>query len=199
MAYGVCERSVSLTSPPSDWCAVEGCGKPHHAKGLCNKHYYQQYLRDKANDPKPRGGRRSNGTFAPGRSPNPGGRPKSFGENTQRARSYAPDILDMWYGIAMDEDASHRDRINAGEKVYDRGYGKPFVPVFQGGMAALDMLTEPGLDGGISTPLLRSTKQDERDREALKRQVDAARKNMSAGRPVSDAMALLIAVKDEPD
>jgi len=115
----------------SDWCAVEGCGKPSHAKGFCNTHY-AQYLRDKANDPKPRGGRRANGTFAPGVSPNPGGRPAGFGDFTRMYREEVPANRKKLRALRDDPKVPPAVQLNAVKEMHDRAYGRSVVPVLQG-------------------------------------------------------------------
>jgi len=87
-------------------------------------------------------------------------------------------------------------QLNAVKEMHDRAYGRSVVPVLQGGMGAMDLYADPSSDGA-STPLLRSAKRAEADREVLKQQLDAAREDLRVGRPVSGAAALLVTVKDE--
>jgi hypothetical protein len=150
-------------------------------------------------DPKPRGGRRANGTFAKGVSGNPGGRLAGFGDFVRLAREEGPANIAKCKALRDDPKVPPAVQLNAVKELNDRAYGKPFVPVFQGGMGAMDMFAEPGADGGVSTPLLRSAKHSEQEREVRKRQIDEAREDMRNGVPVPDQLRLLVAVRDEPE
>jgi hypothetical protein len=87
-------------------------------------------------------------------------------------------------------------QFNATKELKEWGYGRSFVPVFSGGMGAMDMF-EPGADGG--TALTRAAKDSEQERELRRQQVDQAREDMARGIPVPDPLRLLVVVRDEPE
>jgi hypothetical protein len=150
-------------------------------------------------EPKPRGGRRPNGTFAPGTSGNPGGRFQTgFGEFTRLARGEGANNLAKLRALRDDPNVPHAVQLNAIKELNDRAYGRPLVPVLQGGVGSMDMLGEPGMEA--STPLTRHAKHTaDKEREQRRQQVDQAREDMRKGLPVPAPLRLMVAVRDEPE
>ncbi len=116
------------------------------------------------NEPKSRGGRRSNkpkkpvseaslknlrGPWQPGQSGNPAGKPKSLVEITKLARELTPAAIMKLNEIVHDPDALDRDKIAAAIAIADRGCGKPAIGVFHGTQGGMSMPLE--LEDG--TPL----------------------------------------------
>lgn len=86
------------------------------------------------------------GRFLPGRSPNPGGRPKGV---AARVRELAGDdggaLLEIVATIASDTRASNRDRLEACRLLLDRGFGRsPAVVYIEG---AETERPSPAIDG----------------------------------------------------
>ncbi len=69
-----------------------------------------------------------NGRFQPGRSGNPGGRPKSTHSIQELARKHAPEALDVLVQIMLNEKAPPNARVAAANTLLDRAYGK--APTF---------------------------------------------------------------------
>jgi hypothetical protein len=70
-----------------------------------------------------RGGKRST-SFKPGRSGNPGGRPKAIGIVQELARQHTPRAIDKLADI-MRNSQSDSAKIAAAKELLDRGWGKP--------------------------------------------------------------------------
>ena len=71
-----------------------------------------------------RGGKRST-SFKPGRSGNPGGRPKLLQSVTDLARAETEQNIQTLVAVRDDNDAPHGARIAASNALLDRGWGKP--------------------------------------------------------------------------
>lgn len=69
--------------------------------------------------PKRRGG------FPPGKSGNPGGRPKLPEEFKELAKKHSLDALKVVIDISENPEAKDSDRIKASELIIDRGFGRP--------------------------------------------------------------------------
>ena len=69
-----------------------------------------------------------NGRFAPGVSPNPGGRPKGLAELQELARSHSATAIARLAYIA-EHGKSEQAQIAACIALLDRGYGKPTQPM----------------------------------------------------------------------
>lgn len=64
--------------------------------------------------------------FKPGRSGNPGGRPKGIARTVREQAGGDPErFVQLLIAIAEDERTSTRDRISAVRELLDRGWGKP--------------------------------------------------------------------------
>lgn len=63
------------------------------------------------------------GTFQPGKSGNPGGRPKENAEVKALAREYGPEAISKLVELLRGSDA--RVAKAAADSLLDRGYGKP--------------------------------------------------------------------------
>jgi len=68
--------------------------------------------------------RRLNGTFAPGHSGNPTGRPAVVAEITELARAHTADAIATLVAICRNG-ASESARVAAANALLDRGYGRP--------------------------------------------------------------------------
>lgn len=66
---------------------------------------------------------RKPGTFAPGQSGNPSGRPKDVGPIKELAKQHTQAAIDALVGALADENG--RTRVAAAEAILDRAYGKP--------------------------------------------------------------------------
>jgi hypothetical protein len=69
--------------------------------------------------------RRTNGTFAPGISGNPHGRPKAWDEMTALCREHTPLAIATLAEIAGDKKQPAASRVTAAVALLDRGYGRP--------------------------------------------------------------------------
>jgi hypothetical protein len=70
--------------------------------------------------------RTRSGTFAPGASGNPGGRPRGLARATRKlAGDDGQAIAEFWYQTMNDEKARTADRLEASRLLADRGWGKP--------------------------------------------------------------------------
>jgi hypothetical protein len=69
--------------------------------------------------------RRANGTFAPGNTVNPGGRPKAVRELLDLARSHVPGSLDLAVKLRDDETEDSRVRLEAAKFLTAYGLGAP--------------------------------------------------------------------------
>lgn len=65
------------------------------------------------------------GGFPPGKSGNPGGRPKYPEEFKELAKNHSLDALKVVIDISENPDAKDSDRIKAAELIIDRGFGRP--------------------------------------------------------------------------
>jgi hypothetical protein len=63
--------------------------------------------------------------FKPGRSGNPGGRPKGLAAKARAATKDGQALIDFWTKVYEDESASMRDRLEASKLLAERGFGKP--------------------------------------------------------------------------
>jgi hypothetical protein len=68
--------------------------------------------------------RLADGRFAPGASPNPGGRPKDIGDVRELARSHTAESVETLATI-MRSGKSEVARITAATSLLDRGWGRP--------------------------------------------------------------------------
>src|ERR1700752_2936978 len=68
---------------------------------------------------------RSTGSFKPGRSGNPGGRPKVVAEVRDLARQHTAMAIETLRSIAADPKKDPRARVAAANALLDRAYGKP--------------------------------------------------------------------------
>jgi hypothetical protein len=66
---------------------------------------------------------RKPGTFEPGKSGNPGGRPKDVGPIKELAKQHT--LPAMQALVSALKDKNGRTRVAAAEAILDRGYGKP--------------------------------------------------------------------------
>ena len=69
-----------------------------------------------------------NGRFAPGASPNPGGRPAALAEVRELARQHTTLAIDTLVKIA-DRGKTEMAKIAASNALLDRGWGKPTQPI----------------------------------------------------------------------
>jgi hypothetical protein len=69
-----------------------------------------------------------NGRFAPGASPNPGGRPAALAEVRELARQHTTMAIDTLVKIA-DRGKTEMAKIAASNALLDRGWGKPTQPI----------------------------------------------------------------------
>src|SRR5262249_4130183 len=69
--------------------------------------------------------RTNRGTFKPGHSGNPGGRPKELGEVKVLAREHTAAALETLARIMEDQKAPPAARVAACRELLDRGYGRP--------------------------------------------------------------------------
>ena len=67
----------------------------------------------------------SKGSFKPGQSGNPGGRPKVVGEVVSLARLHKEEAIEALVGILRNKKAPAQARVAAANAILDRGYGKP--------------------------------------------------------------------------
>lgn len=77
-----------------------------------------------------RGGKRST-SFKPGRSGNPGGRPKAIQSLVDLARAETEEAIKALVLIRDTKDAPAAARLAASNALLDRGWGKPGVMIFQ--------------------------------------------------------------------
>ena len=69
--------------------------------------------------------RKANGTFAPGTSGNPGGRPAQLSQVIELARAKTTKMVETLTDIVLDTDQPTRDRVKAADIVLCRGWGQP--------------------------------------------------------------------------
>lgn len=78
-------------------------------------------------------GKKTSTSFKPGRSGNPGGRPKKTEEQRtleHMCREKTPDALQTVLGI-MSDGENERNRLSAAQYVIERGWGKATQPIDQ--------------------------------------------------------------------
>jgi len=71
---------------------------------------------------------RNSGMFKPGRSGNPGGRPKQIAGIRELCQQFSIEAIEILMGIVHDPKSKDSDRIRCIEIILDRGYGKPLQP-----------------------------------------------------------------------
>ena len=101
-----------------------------------------------------------NGRFQPGRSGNPGGRPRATHSIQELARKHTTEALDVLVQIMLNEKAPPNARVAAANTLLDRAYGK--APTFstsdtQAFKRAIDM-TDDELAAIASSTTLRVVK-----------------------------------------
>src|ERR1700724_1490880 len=69
--------------------------------------------------------RRPNGTYLPGVSGNPRGRPATFDEMAGRCRQHPAEAVDTLLMLMRSPDTPPATRVLAANSVLDRGWGKP--------------------------------------------------------------------------
>lgn len=74
------------------------------------------------------------GTFKPGQSGNPGGRPKEAAEVKALAREYGPEAIEKLVALMRADDP--RVSKAAADSLLDRGYGKPAQSLEHSGAVA---------------------------------------------------------------
>jgi Family of unknown function (DUF5681) len=79
---------------------------------------------------KPKGKRRG-GSWKPGQSGNPGGRPKDAFKIAEYARQFSTEAIDKIVAIMRDPNVDVRAVIAAAIAILDRGIGKPMQPTQQ--------------------------------------------------------------------
>lgn len=67
--------------------------------------------------------------FKPGKSGNPGGRPKMPAELKEACKALTPDCINVLASIVNNPKSRDGDRIKAAEVIMDRGYGKAIQSV----------------------------------------------------------------------
>jgi len=65
------------------------------------------------------------GRFQPGKSGNPGGRPKALGWSREMARAHTEEAINAAVGIMRKARSPAMARLKAIELILDRGWGKP--------------------------------------------------------------------------
>ena len=69
------------------------------------------------------------GTFKPGQSGNPSGKPKSLQGVIELARTYTPDAINRLATIVSDDEAPPAAQVAASIALLERGWGKPVQPI----------------------------------------------------------------------
>jgi hypothetical protein len=73
---------------------------------------------------RPKGGGPTPGSYKPGQTGNPGGRPKSVTEVRELARTYTVQAIETLVEIMQDTSANPGSRVAAANNLLDRGHGK---------------------------------------------------------------------------
>ena len=71
----------------------------------------------------------AHGRFQPGKSGNPGGRPKEIGRVKELARVHTEEALSTLAAIMRDSKSPAAARVRAAECLLDRGWGRPTQPL----------------------------------------------------------------------
>jgi hypothetical protein len=73
---------------------------------------------------RPKGGGPTPGSYKPGQTGNPGGRPKSVAEVRELARTYTVEAIETLVSIMRDTSVAPGSRVAAANNLLDRGHGK---------------------------------------------------------------------------
>lgn len=74
-------------------------------------------------------GKKNATSFQPGKSGNPGGRPKIADEVRELARAYTKQAVQTLHDVMTDEEQPGPARVSAASALLDRAAGKPTTPV----------------------------------------------------------------------
>ena len=85
--------------------------------------------------------RAGSGRFEPGKSGNPGGRPKQALSVRDAARVYSDDALSTLVEVMKDKGAPPSARVSAANGVLDRAWGKPSQPLSGDEESPLEIVT----------------------------------------------------------
>lgn len=94
--------------------------------------------------------RTTGGKFAPGRSGNPGGRPKAMAALREAAQAHGLEAVEGLLQLARDDGQPGAVRKGAWDSLLDRGFGKPTIgePDEDGRQAALILQVLSGVARG---------------------------------------------------
>jgi hypothetical protein len=111
----------------------------------------------------------NSGRFPPGKTGNPGGRPKGLAKLVRETigEGAAKALIQAFYDLAMDEDQDGRVRVAAGKEVLDRGWGKAqqSVDVTSGGVPVGSVGVVPVNLGGLTDAQLAALRQQLQEAE----------------------------------